>query len=659
MEVHLASSDLAGVDAAVRHGMGFSLRAIAQLLSGQEPTFEKNRDYFRLNAEGMPITTPLSGGRPSLGISHPWLRKNATASMRESVSKFARHPAFRPYVLCNDDWSIYYGWDYSAPVLADFKAKTGLDAPRKMEKPKAYGTVPDNNPWIKWFDYTLRSIDGAMNRAETEGVVTARPDVRVGPIPGAMQIPLVQMWEPSQYPTYSFGPGGFNLISSYYYNTYWQPIMTTTFWMEIGHLGNRALPEWNMPDPFMTAGYTRNNLFHYLAGGVRGLAYYIYSSRSESAWPEFHRQGAIIRRIAPVQAQLIPARRDIGMLNSFTSNCFDAGHTLSQAYGYHNLMQGHFDVEMVAEEEILAGRAPRYKAILLYNVQYLRKSVYDALTAYAASGGLVILDASIPFEIPNAKRISVDIGMGKEQSPATLTKGALSTPGLRDYGRSDHVALVRRALSAYVKPWFESPDIKLAATRMQIRRVPYTWFVNVHDGEEYMFLRERMGAGQPGSGTPEKIKEVLHWEQAEMANGPYTTTINFKSLPGVPYDLVAVRKLETTRLADGRFVMNLSMERFGGTLVVWLPEEIAFIKLDAPPVACAQKTARVSATLYGKIPVRGAAIDRKIPGVLPVEFMLRILAASSKSSPAFAEPATARLRGIGPQRSTILLEFGH
>ena len=53
------------------------------------------------------------------------------------------------------------------------------------------------------------------------------------------------------------------------------------------------------------------------------------------------------------------------MLNSFTTNCFDPSHTCQQAYGYHNLLQGHFDVEMVSEDEIVAGRAARYKAVLV------------------------------------------------------------------------------------------------------------------------------------------------------------------------------------------------------------------------------------------------------------------------------------------------------
>ena len=142
----------------------------------------------------------------------------------------------------NDDWTIYYGWDYAAHVLTDFKARTGLDAPRKMERPAKFGVIADNDPWVEWFKYCLLHIGGAMNKAETEGALAGWPEVRVGPIPGGMQIPLVMLWQPTEYPPYNFGPNGFNLIASYYYNTYWQPVLTDTFWMEIGRMGNRQLP---------------------------------------------------------------------------------------------------------------------------------------------------------------------------------------------------------------------------------------------------------------------------------------------------------------------------------------------------------------------------------------------------------------------------------
>lgn len=617
MEVYTGAS-AANLDAAIRNGIGFSLRAMPNFIpAGKEVTWEKNPEYYRLDNNGKPMGNPYTAGRPGLGISHPDIVAEARRSMADEIRPAANIPAFRPYVLCNDDFSIYYGWDYSQHVLDAFKAATGLDAPRKMEKPAKPGPIAENDPWSSWFRWTLINVDGAFNKAQTEGCLQADPQVRVGPIPGGMQIPLVQLWEPAQYPPYNFGKNGFNLLCSYYYNTYWQPVMTTTFWMEIARMGNRDLPEWCLPDSFMTAGYTRNDLFHYLAGGVKGLAYFTYDQRNDNTWPEFGKLGALLQRIGPVQTALTPAKRDIGMLNSFTSNCFEPGHTLIQVYGYHNLVQAHFDVEPVSEDEIVAGRAGQYKAILLYNVQYLPQSVYDALVAHAAKGGLVLLDTSVPFELPGAKRLTVDIGMGTEHTLPMPPEGAhVSTPGLRDYGQPDRIALIQKALAQYVKPRIECSDIKIAAWQLQAGGVPYTYFVNVHDGKEYMFCRERMGAGHPGSGTPDKVQELRAWEKAETAKGPYTATVVMApdgAGPRVPYDLVAMKKIPCKKLADGRYELSLSVERFAGMLVAWLPEEIQRVSLNSPAAAKVGQVYKASATIMGGKPA---------PGVLAVEFIL-------------------------------------
>ena len=617
MEPHTGVPTAAELDIMVRNHVGFSLRDMPTFFPpGKSPTFDKTPQYFRLDNEGKPMGNPYTAGRPGLGISHAEIVGNCAKSIAAQLKVVAGLKSFRPYALCNDDWSIYYGWDYAPHVLRAFKTDTGRDAPRKMELPPAFGAIPDDHPWVQWFQWTLVHVDGAYNKAETQAAIQVRPDVRIGPIPGGMQIPLVMLWQPSQYPPYSFGDNGFNLICSYYYNTYWQPILTDTFWMEIGRMGNRSLREWNMPDVFMTAGYTRNNLFHYLAGGVQGLAYYTYAERTDSAWLEIGRLGKVVRRIGPVQARLTPARREIGMLNSFTTNCFDPGHTCQQAYGYHNLLQGHFDVEMVSEDEIVAGRAPRYKAVLLYNVKYLRRSVYDVLAAHAAQGGLVILDSSVPFQIPGAKRLAVDVGMGRQKT-LPVSPGAihLSTPGIRDYGHADRIEVIRQALSRYVKPHFDCRDIKLVASRFEADGVPYTWFVNAHDGSEYMFCRERMGAGHPGAGTPEKVKELIDWENAETAKGPYVATAEFDRLPGEPYDLVGGKKVPVVKTAAGRYAITLSMQRFGGALVAWLPSRIASLELSAPAAAVAIQSVRFKATVSSQ--------DHPTVGAIAVEFVLR------------------------------------
>ncbi|MDD5707488.1 MAG: hypothetical protein PHR35_16315, partial [Kiritimatiellae bacterium] len=628
MELLISHRNAATVDVAVRNHVGFSLRIMpprGDQVGNRKVTFEKNPEYFRIGPDGKPmIDTGYSGGRPMLGLSHPEIREDGSKAMEQGVKEVAALPSFRPYVHCNDDFSSSYGWDYAPHVLSAFKADTGLEAPRKMELPQKFGAIPDNNPWVKWFEWTLINVCGRYNKAETEGALKARPDVRIGPFPGGMMIPLVMLWNPNQYPPYNFGKNGFNLINSYYYNQYWQPVMTSTFWMEIGRMGNRDLPEWTWPDVcYGTAGYVRNNLFHTLAGGVRGLVYFRYSERKASSWSELHRLGKVVGRIGPVQARLAPAKRDIGLLNSFTSGCFDPGHTLVQVFAYHNLMQGHFSVEPVSEDEIVAGRASQYKAVLLYNVKYLRQSVYDTLAAHAARGGLVLLDASIPFDIPGAKRLAVDVGMGEQKTLPFPAEGAhVSVPGRLDYGFEDRIALIKRALSAYVQPRFESDDICLVATPLDAGGVSYTWFVNSQNKEEYDFCRDRI-VGYPKPKTTQSMQEVIDWEIEEQAKGPYAAAITMDSLPGVPYDLIRGKEIPVTRTAEKRFKLTVSMERFGGTLVAWLPERIASMSLDVPRSLRPGETMKAAATLHGKGGFLGLAAGRRIAGVLPVEFVLK------------------------------------
>jgi hypothetical protein len=381
--------------------------------------------------------------------------------------------------------------------------------------------------------------------------------------------------------------------------------------MEVGRLANRDLPEWCMPDLFMTAGYVRNNLFHLLAGGVQGLAYFTYTERNAGTWDEVKHLAPVVRRVGPVQARLRPApRKSLGLMVSLTTLCYEPTHALDVVYGYENLMQAHCDVEVTCEEEVLSGEADRFDAVLLYDVRWLRRSVHDALAARAAKGGLVLLDSSIPFDIPGAQRVSLDIGLGEERPP-----GEPSGPHIRTYGDPERIARVQAALSAFLKPAFECEATTLVANRFAADGVPHTWFVNAHTGEEYMHCRERMGAGHPGAGTPEKVAELKAWEAERMGAGPYRADVTLAELPGVPYDLVAGRAVPTRR-AEGDTVLELEMERFGGCLVAFYPEPIARVTVAGPASLAALQAATFRIEVLGKggpvpvpVPVEVSLID--------------------------------------------------
>ena len=112
-----------------------------------------------LDLERKPIPSAYAGGRPTLCISQPEVLENARRGMLNVLKPVAYHPAFRPYVLTNDDFSIYYGWDFSPHVVQRFKEQTGLDAPTKKEAPP-FGVVDENHPWLRWCEFTLKDVTG-------------------------------------------------------------------------------------------------------------------------------------------------------------------------------------------------------------------------------------------------------------------------------------------------------------------------------------------------------------------------------------------------------------------------------------------------------------------------------------------------------------------
>jgi hypothetical protein len=81
----------------------------------------------------------------------------------------------------------------------------------------------------------------------------------------------------------------------------------------------------------------------------------------------------------------------------------------------------------------------------------------------------------------------------------------------------------------------------------------------------------------------------------------------------VPYDLVAMKAVPYKILPDGRYQLALSMERFGGMLVAWIPEEVRAVTLAPLAVAKVGQPWHATATIMGIKP---------IPGTLAVQFTL-------------------------------------
>jgi hypothetical protein len=598
MDLYLGEPKAAFLDQTLAAGLRCSARLHSDLApGGREISWEKTPEYYRLDLGGKPFPDVYNGGRPLLGISHPEVLKEAGLSLARSFSLFHAHPAFMGVILTNDDYSQRYGWDFAEHVTRQFKRETGLDAPKAKPLPPPAGIISDQDPWIAWCRFCLQDVSGRFNHAQQEAVRSVRPDALIGPIPGGMQIPLVNMWVASQYPPLNFGGHGCGLISSYYYNTYWQPQMTSTFWMEAGRMGHRDLPAWTMADCYTGGGaaYVRNNFYHTLAGGVRGLAYFAYSQRRQPHVAELGRLAAVVDRVAPIQSRLVPADRKVALLISLSTLCYYPEQALKVVYAYHNLMQAGYSVDLISEEEILSGQGRGYRAIVLHSVGWLRQSVADELKRLAASSCRVLCDATVPFELPGADRLGLDIGSGQVQPVASEFRGG---GGSREsYGKSEGVAAVCSAMSRFVAADFAAADIRVADSSFCVGPTSYHWFVNAHNSQEYWMGAENNGAGVQGAGTRERILKLWAWGDAEMAKGDYHTRLTLPSPVGAVYDIANGRAVVVSQ--DGR-TLELAMPRFGGALLALCATPLAEVKLASPAKATAGQAITFRAELRNR-----------------------------------------------------------
>jgi hypothetical protein len=554
-----------------------------------------------------------------LGLSHPGLWVDAGRNMEALARTAAQYPAFSGHFTTSDDFSTRGGWDWSDWNRRRFREIYGMDAPEpeafKKSKPPYYdtwnalaqrpkGIVQEDDPWLLWSRFLTLDVAGRYNNALRQGMERGAPGSRIGPVPGGMQWPLLQLCN-GQYPPHNFGRFGFNLASYYYYLIYWQPAIGHVYWSEIARMGARDLPVWCLADSmFLQRHYHRNNFFLLLAGGVRGISYFTYGQTSDEFWEEGKALSKIVHENGALFDRLRPARRSVGFLMPFTAVCFNQTYPISALYAYGNLLSAHVDAEPVAEEEILSSRLDQYETIVLSDVDWLTPGVVRRLEDFVLRGRRVVVDSATEVPIEGATRLPFCIGTGKDTPVGWIG----------DYGQAEVVAKVRRAFEGISKPWLDSTDHRLVLRAFEAGGARYAWAVNITERPEYRMLR-RSKLGWPGE---EKLtrEEYLAYEKKMNFNaGVYRTKIAVGADDGVVYDVLTGQPVLAEK-TENRSELPIVMPRLGGTLLMFVPRPIAKLELTAP----------VSVKTGGVVPVTIRLKDgagELVPGVIPIELGIR------------------------------------
>ena len=508
------------------------------------------------------VPNPWGGGKPGLkGLAGQKARDGTRKGMAERAKAFTAYPAFANVFTTSDDYSALGGLDWTPANLAEFREKTGLDAPR--EPTAEPGIIPADDPWLQWNAFLCRDVVGGLNTAIREGIQAGSPGARVWPVPGGAQWPLF-MLSSGQYPPMSFGVGrGLNAAGYYCYLAYWCPSLAYLYWSEVARMGNRELPVWVMPNASDSRHYLRNQAHLLLAAGTKGIVYFTYGWMGSEGKKEIAAIGALLKEHGGLLSSLKPADKDVALLVPFSQACYRNTYSLNMHAVFANLVQAHLDVEPIAEEEIATSR---HRVVLLSHVTHLSATAAADLEAYAKRGGTVLLDRDCGIELRSAPKLDVSFGQGHDRDGLSI----------RTYCRRARMSAVRDALAPHTQPVWDSPELTTVIRPfLAADGTRYAYVVQVDDNEEFIFYRRNVYEVATFGKSPEASQEELKAFLAEHGMDPNlketTMTVRFPSslvgASGTVVDVYTGRTLKPEPLAGGRWQVSVRALRYGGALL--------------------------------------------------------------------------------------------
>jgi len=571
-------TDPSAMDDCLRLGMKFSLRTSVYYniqLAVDHPEARMKRP------DGTDMPLHVSPKKPSPCLLSPRQRAAAVANQRAQVSVALPYPAMSKFMYTSDDVHLYRWCCYCQTCKGRFKELTGIEAPQPPTAEQArarQGVVAEDEPWLKWNLFRCGEVYAGYNRALVKATQELMPEVKLGSVSGPMQRPLL-------YPSEGLNPaddqGAWTLLSYYYYPHYLFPLASNIFYTELARLGGRAKESATLGDcygPTVEQAHVRNSFYSLLAAGNHTIQFFTWRQRHPEAAEEIKKLGRITRRLGNLFLELKRSPKPIGLLCPFTTAIYQNEWAHGSAQGsFLNLLSAQLEVEPVGEEEIMAGRADQYQAVIVADVRWLRRACFDKLVDYIQAGGTVLVDETTAVEIPGAKRMGFSF-------PGTVHYAKDSMDPLSfTYAHPGLVAKIKGAVTPLAPPFAEADSLELHLRRFEGARATYLWAVNAYSREEfnYLFRNCQFWRGPDKWIGREKLIDFLRSRGAY--GGRFAAKVRIPSGDWAVYDVIAGKRLPTQPDGEG-LTFTVDIERFGGTLIALYPSPVAKVEVSCDPV---------------------------------------------------------------------------
>lgn len=438
-------------------------------------------------------------------------RYRASLARQVHLLKSTGSPVLRPCFFTNDDGSMPGYFDFSEATLADFEARTGVSRsalPKMQSNGKNYfmpdvpaGVVPDDHPWLVYFRYHAGNY-ARLCRTAVEAIQSAWPEALVADT-GCMSGPLYV--SRGFYPPISVEP--LNTAGFYQYDFWFH---SYSFSAEAARMGNRRkplVPTLSASWIAWGAEFQRGMIYRILAEAPASIGFWSLDARRREQWDVEEESYAEMRRIGqrlgPVSNLLTRSRirpRQGALFMGLAQLAFNAQDTHFRNHymraALENFRRAGAELDLLATEELLEGRAGAYRVIFVNNHSWITPGALTVLEAYIRGGGTVVLDAATTIDIEGAVRAQGVFGaVGRESH------------GLRNAGDPEAIARCRRYVDRFLQPDLVTAGSADTLVRVnQADETPVVWVLDVLSHEELKGSLAARGADW-GSGVRKHLSE--------------------------------------------------------------------------------------------------------------------------------------------------------
>ena len=411
-------------------------------------------------------------------------------------------------VLIDDELGMGYVEGYKltcyCPYCREtFRQQYGYDIPSAAEYATLEPTiVPDDHPWLNFFRFRTRQIPQYLSKlaqymksvSHPDTVVVTQQIQGIDPYPGANLDNWTDWQDVINMHCY---PSGSSPSATAFAVDIWRqgdvlrrPARPRPMWLMIQGSWGAPLPDtgiWPLP-------YAAEQIHMAMASGVQSIGFFTYNGLPSNAsavfdYEWFDALGELlgqVKQLAGVWMVATPSKKNVALLNSFTTDAFMASRGLQEGlwYQFHigeqahaSLLRAHLPIEAIGEEAIRQGGLADYEALVLMHCHYLPQSVADQIAEFIEAGGTVYCDSDTKVPLDGLTRLPFVFTHHRDQ----CAKSWAGT-GYRDSRVWEpHVRKQAEHLAkelAWVESWYRVDDFDTVARGLDVPGARILYLVN-------------------------------------------------------------------------------------------------------------------------------------------------------------------------------------